>query len=670
MATSFVNVSQGVMNPLQVAQSLNEAQKGIREQTDWGNAQLLKNLYSSSLNPDGSLRQSEFISKAAKNGVGIAGVKAWLDTQNATNEAAQKQTMSNAVQKLYGLNPQELRDRNQLPGAHGAGANGSAGTQGQAGASAFVPKATTGVKAETAKDTGAQGKGESEDSGTQSEGLFSKIVSGVKSAFGGNEPEATKASYSYLTPTEKYESDKPLTERGGVVGNASDDRVITGYDDNFQPIYANDSGYKVDNQGMLTSNSAGQIGSNVDIKVNEGALEGQGFSAVAPSADNGYRPQPAPQAPQPQAPQTRQAPVAQQDGRSILERLADSGSGMPQSSATQGTGVIENPIQYAKLNPNVQGQIATQLLRKGILGTKATTEDVQKVLDADLNRYVEAKAGPAPNPMQFVKDGQLDIGGYATADRAWVQNRQAALKEYTEAVGKLWGDTQTQDIASAGNRRAEIAQKQATTTWEQDQKVIEDAQAAGYKRVKNGAQAKEAQLAGQEVNRLDTIVHDANTLAAEIATGKLSREEISSRWEVVKNGLASIDGATTGEMRNAIGADPILRANKSTEEIIHGSENLVDWAKRTTINDLSSLSDREYARLIQVMVKQANESSKARALDNYWRGKEVEKKSGPGAFAPGAGTGTKQDPIAYSRGMKTYKGKFYNVGGMVVEGKN
>lgn len=459
MATSFVNVNQGVMNPLQVAQSLNEAQKGIRESTDWGNAQLLKNLYSGSLNSDGSLRQSEFLGKAAKAGVGPSAVSAWLETQNKTNEAAQKQTMSNAVQKLYGLKPEELRDRNQLPAAQGAG---STSQQGQAGASAFIPKATTGVKAETAKDAGAQGKGESEDSGTQSEGMFSKIVSGVKSAFGANEPEATKASYSYLTPTEKYESDKPLTESAsGIVGNAPDNRVITGYDDNFQPIYANDSGYKVDNQGMLTSNSSGAIGSNVDVKTNEGALQGQGFTAVAPSADNGYRPQPAPQqAPAPQAPQ-QQAP--RQDGRSILERLADSGTGMPQSSANQNAGVIENPIQFAKLNPNVQGMIATQLLRKGILGTNAKPEDVQKVLDADLNRYVEAKAGPAPTPMQFVKEGQLDIGAYATAERAWNQNRQGALKEYTDAAGKMWGETQTQDIAQAGNRRAEtqLATEQA-----------------------------------------------------------------------------------------------------------------------------------------------------------------------------------------------------------------
>jgi hypothetical protein len=211
MATSFVNVNQGVMNPLQVAQSLNEAQKGIRESTDWGNAQLLKNLYSGSLNSDGSLRQSEFLGKAAKAGVGPSAVSAWLETQNKTNDAAQKQTMSNAIQKLYGLKPEELRDRNQLPEAR------------QQAASQFVPKATTGVKAETAKDTGAQGKGESEDSGTQSEGLFSKIVNGVKSAFGANEPEATKASYAYLTPTERYESDKPLTENAsGIVGNKPD----------------------------------------------------------------------------------------------------------------------------------------------------------------------------------------------------------------------------------------------------------------------------------------------------------------------------------------------------------------------------------------------------------------------------------------------------------------
>ena len=653
--TSFVNVAQGVMNPGQVAQSINTAQQGIREQTDWGNAQLLKNIYSSSLNSDGSLRQSEFLSKAAKAGVGPAGVKSWLDTQNATNEAAKTQTMNNAIQMLYGLKPQALRDQNQLPEAR------------QQAASQFVPKATTGIKATQGVGEADKGKEESQTSDTQSEGLLGKIVSGVKGLF--SEPEATKASYSYLTPTEKYESDKPLEEHAGIVGNVvTDARNVVGYDDNFNPIYDN-SGYKTDNQGMLTQNSSGMLGSNVGIAQDPNALnQGGKFTAVAPSADNGIRPpQPAPQvAPQ----QPMQAP----DNRSILERLADSGTGMPQkaSDAQVGGLKIENPIQYSQLNPNVQKMIATQMMRTGILKTGATAEDAQAALNADLERHVAAKAGPEPTPMQFMKDGTLDIGGYTTAYRAWMQNRQAAVKEYTDAVGKLWGATQTQDIAQAGNTRAEIAQNQQTTLYNQDQAVIKDAQNAGYKRVKNGAQAKEALAASQEVNRLDTIVHDANQLAAEIATGKLTREESASRWEVVKNGLASIDGATTGEMRNAIGADPILRANKSIGELIHGSENLKDWALRTTINDLSSLSDREYARLIQVMVKQANESSKARALDNYWRGIEIKKeKTGADAMAPsGVHAGTRQDPIPYTRGMATKKGKFYNVGGMVVEGKN
>lgn len=400
--TSFVNVAQGVMNPGQVAQSINTAQQGIREQTDWGNAQLLKNIYSSSLNPDGSLRQSEFLSKAAKAGVGPAGVKSWLDTQNATNEAAKTQTINNAIQKLYGLNPQELRDRNQLPDAR------------QQAAGQFAPKATTGMKATTQAKEAEPGKDESQTNDTQGEGLLGKIASGVKGLFGGNEPdkqldepEATKASYAYLTPTERYESDKPLEERAGVVGDVVPAaRKIVGYDDNFNAIY-DDSGYKIDNQGMLTQNSSGMLGSNVGIVQDPNALaQGGQFTAVAPSADNGIRPPQRQVTPQPQAPAPQQAP----DNRSILERLADSGTGMPSTAALGGAGQMPTSATADKslFEWNVPATDTNQYrnykgAQDALLGSHGFS-DAGSYLKSIYDQTLLANAAPGINPMALMED--------------------------------------------------------------------------------------------------------------------------------------------------------------------------------------------------------------------------------------------------------------------------
>lgn len=667
MATSFVNVNQGVMNPLQVAQSLNEAQKGIRESTDWGNAQLLKNLYSGSLNSDGSLRQSEFLGKAAKAGVGPSAVSAWLETQNKTNEAAQKQTMNNAVQKLYGLKPEELRDRNQLPAAQGAG---STSQQGQVGASAFIPKATTGVKAETAKDTGAQGKGESEDSGTQSEGLFSKIVNGVKSAFGANEPEATKASYSYLTPTEKYESDKPLTESAsGMVGNASDNRVITGYDDNFQPIYANDSGYKIDNQGMLTSNSSGQIGSNVDIKANEGALQGQGFTAVAPSADNGYRPQPAPQ---------QQAQAPRQDGRSILERLADSGTGIPNASNLgigsgngQATSPDTNLFQWDVASTDTNQYRQYKQAQDALLKSKGFA-DAGTYLKSVYDQTILANAAPGINPLVLLEDpsnpgkGMSELGKQIVASAQGNQKaeglaRQAVLAAKSELV-KLAQDYGQQTV---DQRKSELngnmilrdpSTRQTAVTLLSNRGAIDEtllqlnnartqldvqmvapmvAKAVG---MSYGNQATEFNIA--EVYK--SAFPEMNTdLLASLALGTVAAIK-NDNWSGVGRLLDNINPADPAAIRTNL-YNLLKTAHETTEQQIKG------YVVNPAEHKLGELGASGPIKKPDV---------------------------GPGAFnpkaplTPGAGTGTKQDPIAYKRGMKTYKGKFYNVGGIVVEGKN
>ena len=453
--TSFVNVAQGIMNPGQVAQSLNTAQQGIREQTDWGNAQLLKNIYSSSLNSDGSLRQSEFLQKAAKAGVGPAGVKSWLDTQNATNEAAKTQTMDNAIQMLYGLKPQALRDRNQLPEAR------------QQAASQFVPKATTGIKA-TTQGEAERGKEESQTSDTQSEGLLGKIASGVKGLFGGNEPEATKASYSYLTPTEKYESDKPLEERAGVVGNVTPDaRNVVGYDDNFNPMYDN-SGYKTDNQGMLTGNSSGMLGSNVGIAQDPNALnQGGQFTAVAPSADNGIRhPQPVPQvAQQPQ--QQMQAP----DNRSILERLADSGTGMPSIAALGATGqtptvstadktLFEWNVPTSDRNQYRQYKQAQDAL----LGSHGFS-DAGSYLKSIYEQTLLANAAPGINPMALMEDPSNPGKGLSKIGEQIVAQAQGNQ----QAEGKARAA-----VMAAKGQLAELANKYGVQTVEQRKSELGD----------------------------------------------------------------------------------------------------------------------------------------------------------------------------------------------------
>jgi len=118
--TAFADVTGG-MNPLQSAQALNTAQQGSRDEIDWANKQLLRNLQSAHTNDDGSLDQFGFIHAAASHGVGPDAVKAWLANQNDTYNTATNQSTTNMLLKTLNLNPNALRDQSKLPGQPGAG---------------------------------------------------------------------------------------------------------------------------------------------------------------------------------------------------------------------------------------------------------------------------------------------------------------------------------------------------------------------------------------------------------------------------------------------------------------------------------------------------------------------------------------------------------------------
>lgn len=629
MGTSYVNVAGGSINPLQSAQAIAEAQKAVREQANWAIEQGLRNAYSKNLNPDGSLNQTGFLTKAARLGLGPAAVKTWLDTQNATNEAAMKQTQGNAVLQMYGLNPNALRQQDRIgapvaPQAHVAPKPMTAPQQSGVTGAATT---TAGVQEEAPKD----------------ERTFKDRLAEM---FGFTKP-ATKEQFAYLQGDKRYESDKPLSESAsGVVGNA--EKAIVGYDDNFNPIYADQqAGYKLDNAGMLTGNSSGKIGSNVGIAQDASVLEGQSFTPVAPSADNGYRP--APQAPVAQsAPVAPQAPM--QDQRSILERLADSGSGIPQIKTADVKPITE--AQVASM-PKLQRDEFVQGLRNiGITfpgkGGPTNKEIAEAMTEVQRNAVASLYAGT--NPLDPTKIGEMLAIG---------QGASAAAQKALVDLAASGRETATTRI---GNKGAVQQQAQSATEFAQVQDQVKDYKRRGYNATSSNVDAvAEADANYEQVNEMRAKTkHD---MEPDSYAMKASNDDFNVEIADRLRNLATLEGVNTESADERFMG--LIRKNPSWGEIAYSAGSPKEFLANLVRKGMGS---KERIDILKTIDKMLESSMSDAGNVGKARNKYLAKK-GADAFVP-TGDGTRERPYPYTRGMKTYKGKFYNVGGIVVEGKN
>lgn len=565
MGTLYANVAGGSINPLQSAQAIAEAQKAVREQANWAIEQGLRNAYSKNLNPDGSLNQTGFLTKAARLGLGPTAVKTWLDTQNATNEAAMKQTQSNAALRMFGLDPNALRQQDRI----GAPTAPVAPDSRLSAPKPMTAPQQSGVTGSATTSAGVQSEEAPKDERTFKDRLAEMFGDRLAEMFGFTKP-ASKEQFAYLQGDKRYES--------GVVGNA----------------------------------------------------------------DNGYRPaQPAPVAPQ-------MAPT--QDQRSILERLADSGSGIPQIKTADVKPITE--AQVASMPKLQRDEFVQGLRNNGVTFPGKAGPTNKEIADAMtlVQQNAVASLYKGTNPLDPTKMGEMLAIG---------QGAGAAAQKSLVDLAASGRETATTHI---GNKGSIQQQRQTATEFAQVQDQVKDYKRRGYNATSgnvdrvatadsNYEQVKEMRAKTKREMEPDSYAMKANddNFNAEIA-------------DRIRN-LATLEGVSTESADKRFMG--LIRENPSWREIAYSAGSTTEFLSNLVRKRMGSKGRIDILKTIDKML----ESSMSGAGNV---GKERNKylaKKGADAFVP-TGNGTRERPYPYTRGMKTYKGKFYNVGGIVVEGKN
>lgn len=477
--TSFVDVTGG-MNPLQSAQALNTAAEATRNQIDWANQQALKNIQSAHTNDDGSLDHFGFIHSASKAGIAPAAIKAWLDNQNATNAAAVTQSQTNMLLRALNLDPNALRDQSKLPGQPGAGGMNSVDGvkipvgqsiqyNNEQGAGAPTGKSTLNLdslpdtseavraKAEAAKANGAaafvpsqssQNPGQEQQSAGA--GAFApKPVTGSKAMTSGGD-----AASLLDTKTEQMTKRATAWGKGSpAVASIQKEIGLTGkdVDGTWGPKTA--AAYR---KYLQNNPNAGvvPVGTQLQFKSDVGDTTPQVVvNASNPEANSGGTFT----APPPQ--DNSMSYTATQDKRSILERLADSGSGSPTMPNMNGNGASENStiFNYDKVvktgNLNLKQGVDVTLAK---LGKTQDQAGVDSILDQ------AAQGVPVPTPQ--MKDGHLDVFGYQQEVQAYgakvLAAKNAAAKALadgnTTALGEILG--RDQYAMAKANQEKEFSQ--------------------------------------------------------------------------------------------------------------------------------------------------------------------------------------------------------------------
>lgn len=352
------------------------------------------------------------------------------------------------------------------------------------------------------------------------------------------------------------------------------------------------------------------------------------------------------------------------DRRDMVDKIRGSNVEPTNANTENPTGLWDAKSEYKNTAKNIKAndaidfvtsQFATPKVKKDANGKEVATTREERAQFAHDNFIKQAVAGVATTDNDYMP----------LPPNVVAAKRAEAIQKAEVEWNKKIADAVSSEIAGQGNKRANTQQAQTTSDWQKEQDRI--ALMKEYPNVKTSADVTAALPVKQANDRLDEQVAHAYDVAKQIREGKLAKDDVPMIVGPLVNGFASLDGATTNEMRSAIEADPIMRRNKSMMQIVHEGKFTSPAAMSEALfnNLLSSNNDEDYAHLLELMATSADKTAKARMDRKVWT---EPRKNTPAELhndRTGSGAeGTKENPIPYTRGMKTIKGKWYNVAGI------
>lgn len=327
------------------------------------------------------------------------------------------------------------------------------------------------------------------------------------------------------------------------------------------------------------------------------------------------------------------------DRRSILERLADSGSGTPTiPGATDSSVKNESIFNYknvvARGGLNLKSGLDATLTKFG----KTTDQNgVDELLD-------QAALGVTP-PTPQTKDGKLDP--FATATTVAEYNAKVIAAKTAMAKALADGNTTAVGEILAQSKYRNIEQPEAARAaklYGEGQLTVQQLAAKGYKGV-NPSNAAEYQKVDTDLEVAKGIIDGVHDLTSDIRSNpRMSKDELSTRTNTFLLRMLDSDGAGTegaGDMiLGSLGAPKSIR-QQWAEAKIGGVKELPSTVANFLRTALTKNKPTDFANLLDDQAKglvkygAAGRAAKAHGLQNPFG-----EPTGPGAFTPKPSAGS------------------------------
>lgn len=350
---------------------------------------------------------------------------------------------------------------------------------------------------------------------------------------------------------------------------------------------------------------------------NEEANDGGTFTAPAPEDDS-------------------HTITSTQDRRSILERLADSGSGTPTMPTTQSSDDNTNYFNYGNV------------VKTGGLNLKAgidaTLSKIGKSRDqAGVNAVLDQAAAGVPKPVPQIKDGKPDPTGTLQAQ----QDYQAKVAAAKTAAAKALADGNTTALAEILTQKKyagiEVpAAKRAADLYAAKAETVQTIKNKGYVGV-NQDNVSEYQKVDASLEEARGVVKSAKTLVHDIKTNPtMDRDQLAVRTATFLHKMLSSDDVNTvgaaDAILNSLGSPPSLR-EQLHNTVINSIEDLPYDAANFFRKVLTTNGPNKFAGLIDEMANgiitngKAGSDARAYGLKRPF-GAYEQGPTGAGAFAP------------------------------------
>lgn len=321
------------------------------------------------------------------------------------------------------------------------------------------------------------------------------------------------------------------------------------------------------------------------------------------------------------------------DRRSVLERLADSGTGMPalqQPSSADDTNIFD----YSKVvkTGNLQ-------LKSGIDATLAKLGKAQN--QSGVNELLDQAAAGVPVPVMQMKDGKPDVMAYAQEAQAYGAKVQAAKTAAAKALSD--GNTTALGEILAQNKYANIEKPQANreaTNFGEVQQSIAELKKLGYKGVTPSNIQMYWDTEAQLGKTIGVIKGTESFIAQLRANPNMDKDKLATQGNAQIFKLIGLEGANNeaaeSVLLGSLGAPTSIRQSMAQARI-NGLKELPIDVVNFIRGRLSQSTPAQYANLLEDLVRAQKQYGADISTATQLGRKSpfaVEKPSGAGAFVP------------------------------------